>query len=129
VNVRRVEAQRKAALSRAVPYLGIACLALLALAGARALPAELAALTGSGPGPAPASWLAGSTVSQSALGTMRSTGRSAFSSADLHAPAISVGTLAAHLRLVALATTVAPLGLGALVLAVLLVAIALAICH
>lgn len=127
--VTRIEAQRRAALSRAVPYLGIACLALLALAGARSLPAELAALAGNNTGPAPASWLAGANASQPRLGTVQSSGRTAFSAAGLHVPAISVGSLAADPRLVALATPAAPLDVGTVALAALLVAVALALCH
>jgi hypothetical protein len=125
-------AQRGLLRQRTAPYLGAACLALLALASAHTLSAELAQLAvGPGLPLAPTTWLAGTTSSHTLLGaaTALATRGATHAQRSGESPfaATSAWLAAPHAR--SSHPAAAPLTQGALAVPALLVAVTLALCH
>ena len=125
-------AQRGLLRQRTAPYLGAACLALLALASAHTLSAELAQLA-AGPGLplAPTTWLAGTASSHTLLGAATALA----ARGATHAQHAGEGPFAATPAWLAAPRAHPPRPLatsltqGALAVPALLVAITLALCH
>jgi hypothetical protein len=129
--VRRLRASYNAILPKTAPYLGVACLALLAFASGYALPAALAYLSDGRSGQlSSASWLTGANPSRALYRAIRLAARRA----DLGARGLARRTVAAATRSAAPrprsdAWPASPLIRGALSVPALLVSVALARCH